>query len=79
RIVGENLYARHSIGYDDLPSYFLCFSWIIDGEVQSWYLTLARFEELSIVPVSTLYRGPYKPFPLGPIQRGRSILEQAGF
>jgi hypothetical protein len=60
RIVGENLYARHSIGYDDLPSYFLGFAWIIEGEVQSWDLTLARFEELSTVPVSTLYRGPYK-------------------
>ncbi|CAN7445611.1 RNA ligase family protein [Rhizobium leguminosarum] len=60
RIVGENLYARHSIGYDDLPSYFLGFARIIEGEVQSWDLTLARFEELSIVPVSTLYRGPYK-------------------
>ncbi|XKM42240.1 RNA ligase family protein [Rhizobium ruizarguesonis] len=43
RIVGENLYARHSIGYDDLPSYFLGFAWIIEGEVQSWDLTLARF------------------------------------
>ncbi|WHO80787.1 RNA ligase family protein [Rhizobium leguminosarum] len=60
RIVGENLYARHSIGYDDLPSYFLGFAWIIDDEVQSWDLTQARFKELGIVPVSTLYRGPYK-------------------
>ncbi|MGO8249351.1 hypothetical protein ACC809_37880, partial [Rhizobium johnstonii] len=31
---------------------------LIEGEVQSWDLTLARLEELSIVPVSTLYRGP---------------------
>lgn len=60
RIVGENLYARHSVGYDDLPSHFLGFAWIIDDEVQSWDLTLARFEELGIAPVSTLYRGPYK-------------------
>ena len=26
RLCGENLYARHSIPYDALPSYFLCFS-----------------------------------------------------
>ncbi len=64
RIVGENLYARHSIGYDDLPSYFLGFAWIIDDEVQSWDLTQARFKELGIVPVSTLYRGPYKARPV---------------
>lgn len=59
RIIGENLYARHAIAYDTLPSYFLGFAWIIDHEVQSWDLTLARFEELDITPVPTLYRGPY--------------------
>ena len=30
RIVGENLYARHSIAYDALPSYFLGFAWIVE-------------------------------------------------
>ena len=28
RVIGENLYARHSVGYDDLPSFFLGFAWI---------------------------------------------------
>lgn len=60
RIVGENLYARHSIAYDALPSYFLGFAWIVGDEVQSWDLTQARFEELGIMPVPTLYRGPYR-------------------
>lgn len=60
RIVGENLYARHAIGYAALPSYFLGFAVIIDGQVQSWDATLARFEELGIVAVPTLYRGPYR-------------------
>lgn len=60
RVVGENLYARHSVGYNDLRSYFLGFAWTIDDEVQSWDLTQTRFEELGIVPVPTLYRGPYK-------------------
>jgi len=60
RVIGENLYARHSVGYDDLPSFFLGFAWIVHDEVQSWDLTLARFEELGIVPVPTLYRGPYE-------------------
>src|SRR5690554_4811700 len=26
RVCGENLYARHSIGYEALPSYFMLFS-----------------------------------------------------
>jgi len=59
RIIGENLYARHSVAYDALPSYFLGFAWIVGDEVQSWDLTHARFEELGIQPVPTLYRGPY--------------------
>jgi len=61
RIVGENLYARHSVGYDNLPSYFLGFGWIIDDKIQSWDATLVRFEELGVTPVPTLYRGPFRP------------------
>jgi len=61
RIVGENLYARHSVAYDALPSFFLGFAWIIGAEIQPWDLTLARFEELGIVSVPTLYRGPFRP------------------
>jgi hypothetical protein len=60
RIVGENLFARHSIAYDALPSYFLGFAWIVDGEVQPWDLTLNRFKSLGITPVPSLYRGPFK-------------------
>lgn len=61
RIVGENLYARHSVGYDELASYFLGFGWIVGDEVQSWDATLARFGELGIAAVPTLFRGPYRP------------------
>lgn len=35
RIVGEYLSARHAIGYDALPSYFMGFAWIVDDQVQS--------------------------------------------
>lgn len=61
RIVGENLYARHSIAYDNLPSYFMGFAWIVGDEVQPWDLTLARFIELGVTPVPTLYRGCFRP------------------
>lgn len=59
RIVGEYVFARHSISYDALPSYFLGFAWIRDGEFQSWDKTLARFQEIGVTPVTELYRGPF--------------------
>jgi len=58
RIIGEYLFARYSISYDNLPSYFLGFAWILDGVVQDWDETLVRFSDLGITPVPTLYRGP---------------------
>ena len=59
RIVGENLYAQHSISYDALPSFFMGFSWIIGNDIQPWDATVLRLEELGIVPVKVLYRGPF--------------------
>lgn len=60
RIVGENLYARHSVAYESLPSFFLGFSWIVNDVIQPWDGTLERFKELGIKAVPTLYRGPYR-------------------
>lgn len=57
RIVGEYLYARHSIAYEALPTYFMGFAWIIDGAFQSWDDTVARFAQLGIQPVPVLARG----------------------
>lgn len=79
RIVGESLYARHTIGYDDLSSYFLGFAWIMGGEVQSWDMTLARFEHLGIVPVRALYRGPYAAALFENIAASLDISRQEGF
>lgn len=61
RICGENLYAEHSIRYDDLDSYFMGFSiWNNDTNIcWPWDLTLSLFRHLDIVPVKELYRGPW--------------------
>jgi len=41
RICGENLYARHSIAYEALPSYFMGFSvWDENNQALSWDDTL---------------------------------------
>lgn len=79
RIVGENVYARHSIAYHALPSYFLGFAWIVAGEIQAWDETLDRFLELGIQPVPTLYRGPYEPGLFEDIARKIDPDTQEGF
>jgi hypothetical protein len=59
RICGENLYAKHSIGYDDLSTYFMGFSMWHNDVCLSWDETLEWFELLGITPVPVLYRGPF--------------------
>ncbi|MDF1753191.1 MAG: RNA ligase family protein [Verrucomicrobiales bacterium] len=60
RLCGENLYARHSIPYTDLPSYFYLFSvWNGKNEALSWDETTewAALLQLDLVPV--LFRGEF--------------------
>ena len=58
RVCGENLWAEHSIHYDDLPSYFMGFSiWNERNICLSWDETLEYFELLGITPVPVLYDG----------------------
>lgn len=53
RICGENLYAKHSIHYTNLPSYFMGFSiWNEKNECLSWDETLEYFKYLYIEPVT---------------------------
>lgn len=61
RVCGENLYERHSIAYEDLPTYFLGFSvWNERNVCQSWDDTLEWFALLGITPVPVLYDGLYR-------------------
>jgi len=60
RICGEYLYARHSIAYNNLKSYFLGFS-IWDGELcLSWEETIEWFNLIGIVAVPVLWEGVLK-------------------
>lgn len=58
RVCGENLFARHSLAYDRLPSYFLCFG-IYDqnNRCLSWDDTVLWAELLGLDLVPVLYRG----------------------
>lgn len=57
RICGENLWATHSIKYDDLTSYFLGFSAWRDDICLSWDETIEWFNLLGITSVPVLTRG----------------------
>ena len=60
RICGENLWARHSIPYYSLQSYFLGFSvWNEKNECLSWDDTLEWFSMLGIISVPIIYIGIY--------------------
>lgn len=62
RVCGENLYATHSIHYENLPSYFLVHS-IWDGMVcLGWDQTREWCELLGLQPVETLYRSSFRNF-----------------
>lgn len=60
RICGENVYAKHSVGYDNLDSYFYVFNiWNEDNVCLSLDDTLQWCELLGIKHVPILYRGPF--------------------
>lgn len=60
RICGENLYAKHSIAYDSLKSYFEIFSvWNEKNVCLSWDETVEWAELLGLELVPVLYDGIY--------------------
>jgi hypothetical protein len=61
RLCLENCFAKHSIGYTELPSYVLGFSiWNERMECLSWDDTAEWYALLDIPMVPVLYRGPYR-------------------
>jgi len=59
RVCGENLYAQHSIPYDNLEDYFLGFS-VWNGDIcLGWTETQEWFSLLGIESVPVLYEGIY--------------------
>lgn len=60
RICGENLYARHSIKYTDLKSYFYVFSiWNEKNECIKWDEMVEYCDLLSLMHVPVLWRGVF--------------------
>jgi hypothetical protein len=60
RVCGENLFARHSIEYTDLESYFMGFSiWDERNVCLSWADTLEWFDVIGVTPVRVLFEGAF--------------------
>lgn len=81
RIVGENVFAEHSIHYTDLPTYFLGFGAHVEDMVRSWRRTLALFEHLGVIAVPVLYQGLWDEDAVRACWTGRSLCggEQEGY
>lgn len=62
RLLGENLYAKHSISYDKLPDYFIVFGVVDESNVtQSWSDVKEHCSMLGLHHVPELYMGPWDP------------------
>ena len=59
RVCGENLFATHSIHYEELESYFLGFSFWCNNICASWDVTKVYFELLGVTSVPVIYDGIY--------------------
>lgn len=60
RLCGENLYAKHSIEYTDLESYFYGFSlWDSKNNCLGWDEMSEYFELMGVIRVPVLYDGIY--------------------
>jgi len=72
RVCGENVFARHSIAYEALDTYFLVFA-LFEGELSlSWDEVEAYSEMLGLQTVPVLYRGMWDEKAVKACYTGRS-------
>ena len=72
RIHGENLYAKHSIKYEELPSYFIVFA-VSEGEnFLCWDETVEWCQLLDLHHAPILYRGKFDEKLIKDIYSGKS-------
>jgi hypothetical protein len=80
RICGENLYAKHSISYEALDSYFYGFSvWDDKNVCQNWTYTRLILEELKIPTVPVLYEGIYDESLLRKLHSKLNFVQDEGY
>ncbi|GGJ67975.1 RNA ligase family protein [Deinococcus aquiradiocola] len=76
RVCGENVFARHSLPYDDLEGYFYLFSvWDDTNVALSWDDTLAWAARLGVPTPREFYRGPWDERQLRALQVNTDVTE----
>lgn len=75
RICGENVYAQHSIPYENLDSYFYAFSVWRKDLCLSWETSISFLDIHNIITVPVIYIGPWseavcKAITLKPTEKG---------
>ena len=86
RVCGENVYAKHSVYYANLTSYFYVFSvWDEDNTCLAWDDTLVWAAKLGLEPVPVLYEGNWDELPIKTLplnlekQEGYVVRKRAAF
>lgn len=80
RICGENLWAKHTIKYDNLKTYFYGFSmWNEKNECLDWSDTIQYFELLGITHVPVLYSGIYNEKAIRALYQKENAMKMEGY
>jgi hypothetical protein len=80
RLCGENLFARHTLSYDRLPSYFTLFSiWDENNVCLSWDETVDYAAILDLVTVPIIYDGRWDERYVRRLACGMDLSEHEGF
>ncbi|PTH80041.1 RNA ligase family protein [Aeromonas veronii] len=80
RLCGEGMFARHSIAYDNLESFFLLFSiWNEQGFCLSWDETVELANEIGVKTVPVLYRGPWDDKLIRNLHKTMDLTKSEGF
>lgn len=80
RVCGENLYAKHSLAYDNLPSYFMAFSvWDENNNCLDWDFTKEFLSELGLVHPKVLFEGEYSDNLVKDLVKTLDLEKQEGF
>jgi hypothetical protein len=83
RLCGENLFARHTLPYDDLRAYFMLFSiwdiWDENNICLSWDETVEYAAILDLVTVPVIYDGVWDEQYAGNLATNMNLTEKEGF
>jgi hypothetical protein len=80
RVCAENLYAKHTIAYQGLPSFLLVFSiWNEQNLCLSWDETVTWSKMLGLETVPVLYRGPWDERSIRRWDVGRDDPQREGY